>query len=178
MSPKLRDQLAALPERQLNLIAGGIVAILLVLAWSVALRGPLAAHRNASAALAVLEAASANNAPAASTAVLPGAPAAAPPPVAPEPLVLIGAVSRSASLAGVNVLSAAQGGQHALAGVRLRTIDIVASGSYAAIVGWLAAIEEEQPAVGIAGLALEAGEQDDTRTITLQLVIYDTATPP
>lgn len=38
MSPKLRDLLVALPARQLSLIVGGAVVIVLLLAWTLALR--------------------------------------------------------------------------------------------------------------------------------------------
>jgi type II secretory pathway component PulM len=178
MSPKLHELLAALPARQLNLIVGGMLVIALLLAWTLGLRAPLAAYRQDKAALAALEAASAN-APVAAPPAAPGAaitPAAAP--VAPDPLALIAAVSHSASQSGVSVSSAAQGVARTVAGVRLITVDIAASGSYAAILDWLAAIEWQQPTVGINALTLEAPEDTDNRSATLQLVIYDTGTPP
>jgi type II secretory pathway component PulM len=178
MSPKLRDVLAALPARQLNLIVGGVLVIALLLAWTLGLRAPLAAYRQHKAALATLEAASANN-PVAAPLAAPGA--VIPPtvaPIAPEPLALIAAVSHSASQSGVAVSSAAQGVARTVGGVRLLTVDITASGSYAAILDWLAAIERQQPTVGINALTLEAPEDTDERSATLQLVIYDTGTPP
>ena len=52
MSPKLRDLLVALPARQLNLVVGGAIVIALLLAWTLALRAPLAAYRQHKAALA------------------------------------------------------------------------------------------------------------------------------
>ena len=185
MSPKLRDLLAALPARQLNLIVGGVLVIALLLAWTLGLRAPLAAYRQHKTTLATLEAANAN-APVAAPPAAPGGavptmlPAVAPTiaPVAPEPLALIAAVSHSASQSGVTVSSAAQGAARTVGGVRLLTVDIAASGSYAGILDWLAAIERLQPTVGINALALEAHEDTDTRSATLQLVIYDTGTPP
>jgi len=179
MRPQLHDQLAALPARQLNLIAIGVVAIVLLLAWTVGLRAPLAAYRQHSAALAALETGATTPAAGAQPHA-PGAPAAVsmPAPLAPEPLALVGAISRSATQGGVTVSSAAQGAERTLAGVRLRTIDVAASGSYAAIVDWLGAIERQQPTVGINALALEADDHAERRMITLQLVIYDTGTPP
>lgn len=181
MSPKLRDLLAALPARQLNLIVGGVLVIALLLAWTLGLRAPLAAYRQHKTTLATLEAASVN-APVAAPPAAPGAtvPTVAPTvsPVAPEPLTLIAAVSHSASQSGVTVSSAAQGAARTVGGVRLLTVDIAASGGYAAILDWLAAIERLQPTVGINALALEAHEDSDDRSATLQLVIYDTGTPP
>jgi len=176
MSPKLRDLLVALPARQLNLIVGGAVVIVLLLAWTLGLRAPLAAYRQHKTALAAMEASGA----AAPVATSPSAPAPAITPAAtpPEPVALIAAVSRSATQSGVAVLSAAQGAQRTVAGVRLLTVEIVASGGYGAVLEWLATIERQQPTVGMQRLTVEAAPDTDDRAITLQLVIYDTGTPP
>ena len=176
MSPKLRDLLAALPERQLNLVVGGAIVIALLLAWTLALRTPLAAYRQHKTALAALEAAGT----ATPGAAPPSASAAAitPAPTPPEPLALIAAVSHSAAAADVAVLSAAQGAQRTVGGVRLLTVEIVASARYTALLDWIAAIERQQPTVGIHRLTVEASDDTDDRAITLQLVIHDTGTPP
>ena len=176
MSPKLRDLLVALPARQLNLIVGGAVVIVLLLAWTLGLRAPLAAYRQHKTALAAMEASGA----AAPVATSPSAPAPAITPAAtpPEPVALIAAVSRSATQSGVAVLSAAQGAQRTVAGVRLLTVEIVASGGYGAVLEWLATIDRQQPTVGMQRLTVEAAPDTDDRAITLQLVIYDTGTPP
>jgi len=176
MSPKLRDLLVALPARQLNLIVGGAVVIVLLLAWTLGLRAPLAAYRQHKTALAAMEASGA----AAPVAASPSAPAPAITPAAtpPEPVALIAAVSRSATQSGVAVLSAAQGAQRTVAGVRLLTVEIVASGGYGAVLEWLATIERQQPTVGMQRLTVEASPDTDDRAITLQLVIYDIGTPP
>jgi type II secretory pathway component PulM len=176
MSPKLRDLLIALPARQLNLVVGGAIVIALLLAWTLALRAPLAAYRQHKAALAALEAAGT----ATPGAAPPSASAAAitPAPTPPEPLALIAAVSHSAAAADVAVLSAAQGAQRTVGGVRLLTVEIVASARYTALLDWIAAIERQQPTVGIHRLTVEAADDTDDRAITLQLVIHDTGTPP
>ena len=183
MTPGLREALAALPARQLNLMAIGAVGVALALAWSVGLRAPLAAHAKQRKALATLEArATASTPPVAAPAPTAASgdpvatPVAAPPP--PAPLALIAAVSRSAAHAGVTVSSAAQGAGQQVAGLRLHTVDISASGSYAAILAWLADIEASQPTVGIVRLALSADDADDRRRIALQLAIYDTERTP
>ena len=181
MTPGPREALAALPARQLNLIAIGAVGVALALAWSVGLRAPLAAHAQQRKALATLEAraAKANTAPPAAPApVAASGDPVAQPVTAPAPLALIAAVSRSAAQAGVTVSSAAQGAGQQVAGLRLHTVDISASGSYAAILAWLADIEASQPAVGIVRLALSADEAGDRRRISLQLAIYDTEGSP
>lgn len=176
MSPKLRDLLAALPARQLNLIVGGAIVIALLLAWTLALRAPLAAYRQHKAALAALEAAGTATPGAAPP--MASAAAITPAPAPPEPLALIAAVSRIAAASDVAVLSAAQGTQRTVGGVRLLTVEIVASARYTALLDWIAAIERQQPTVGIHRLTVEAADDTDDRAITLQLVIHDTGTPP
>lgn len=179
MKPPIHEALAALPARQLNLLAIGLVCIALALAWSVGLRGPLAAYRQQSAALAALETSLAG-APAArpdAAATAGPAPAVTPAP-APAPLALIAAVSASAARAGVAVSAAAQGAQYPLANLQVHLLDITASGNYTAIVDWLADIEASQPAVGVVQLALLPGATAETRTIRLQLAIYDMGDAP
>ncbi|WP_306392943.1 GspMb/PilO family protein [Telluria beijingensis] len=180
MKPGIRDALAALPARQLNLMAIGVVLIALALAWSVGLRAPLAAHAQQRKALAALEARAAAagvDAPQAAASA-PASAASSAPPVAPAPLALIAAVSRSAAHAGVTVSSAAQGARQQFAGLRLHTLDISASGSYPAIVAWLADIETSQPTVGIIQFTLAPDDAGDKRRILLQLAIYDTEEKP
>lgn len=176
MSPRLRDLLAALPARQLNLVVGGAIVIALLLAWTLALRAPLTAYRQHKAALAALEAAGTATPSAAPPTASPAAITPAPAP--PEPLALIAAVSHSAAASDVAVLSAAQGAQRTVGGVRLLTVEIVASARYTALLDWIAAIERQQPTVGIHRLTVEAADDTDDRAITLQLVIHDTGTPP
>jgi type II secretory pathway component PulM len=175
MSPKLRDLLVALPARQLNLVVGGAIVIALLLAWTLALRAPLAAYRQHKTALAALEAAGTATPgaapPSASAAITPA-------PAPPEPLALIAAVSHIAAASNVAVLSAAQGAQRTVGGVRLLTVEIVASARYTALLDWIAAIERQQPTVGIHRLTVEAADDTDDRAVTLQLVIHDTGTPP
>jgi len=179
MNPRLQkaaEALAALPARQLNLLAIGMVLIVAALAWSVGLRAPLADHRVQRQALATLVAAPpVPTTPAAAAAALSPARPAAP---APAPLALIAAVSRSAAQAGVMVSSAAQGAQYPLADLRVHTIDIAASGSYGAITEWLADIEASQPAVGVVQLELQPDAGGERRNIKLQLAIYDTRETP
>lgn len=178
MSLRLRDLLAALPARQLNLIVGGAIAIALLLAWTLALRAPLAAYRQHKAALAALETAGTPAPIPASLSASAAAITPAPAPAPPEPLALIAAVSHNAAASDVAVLSAAQGTQRTVGGVRLHTVEIVASARYTALLDWLAAIERQQPTVGIHRLTVEAADDTDDRAITLQLVIHDTGTPP
>ncbi len=165
---RLRTALAALPARQLHLIAAGVVAIAALLAWSLALRAPLAAYRQQGLGLAALRAS------AAATAAVPAmaVPVVAAPPAAPTPLALTAAISRSATVAGVDVLAAAEGASATVAGLRQQTLHITAAGSYAAVLAWLDDIERSQGAVAIVQLELQPEETGPRRKATLQLAIY------
>ncbi|WP_036168264.1 GspMb/PilO family protein [Massilia sp. 9096] len=164
--------LAAMPARQLNLVAVGAVAIVAALALS-ALRAPLSNLRAQGARLAALKAAPQF---ASST---PPAPAAPPRPVVmPTPLALIAAVSASARAAGVTVASAVPGAQNTVAGLRRQTLDVEASGGYGAILDWIAAIEAKQPAVGVVRLELKPAPDQPRRQVHLQLAAYSTGSQP
>jgi len=175
MTPALRQALAAMPARQLNLIAAGFVAIAAMLMWTLAIRAPLALMRTQQAQLASLAAAQAVPA-----AARPGdTPAALPAlPAAPAPLALIAAVSASARAAGLSVGGAVPGPERMVAGLRQQTLDIEAGGSYGAILGWLDDIEARQPAVGITRIALRAAEEEPHRLVQLQLGAYGAAEQP
>jgi len=169
MKPTLQQSLAAMPARQLNLIAAGIVAIAAALVWTLAIRTPLAALRLQQAQLASLTASRA--------AVMPGAPAMPatalpPPPEAPAPLALIAAVGASARAAGLSVGGAVPGAERSVAGLRQQTLDIEAGGSYGAILAWVDDIEATQPAVGVTRLVLHPAPEEPRRLVQLQLGAY------
>jgi hypothetical protein len=165
--------LAAMPARQLNLVAFGAVAIVAALALS-ALRAPLANLRAQQARLAALQAAPPQFAPTA-----PAGPAEAPTPVAmPTPLALIAAVSAGARAAGADVASAVPGAETTVAGLRRQTLDVEASGSYGAILDWIAALEAQQPAVGVVRLELRSAPDEPRRQVRLQLAAYASGSPP
>jgi len=175
MTPSLRQALAALPARQLNLVAIGAVAIVATLMWTLAIRAPLAALRQQQIRLVSLHAAQAN-APLPLPLPLPaaGSATALPPlPTAPAPLALIAAAGASARAAGLTVGGAVPGAQRSIAGLRQQTLDIEASGSYGAILEWLDGIEARQPAVGIVRLNLRAAPEEARRLVQLQLGAYE-----
>ncbi|TQK05555.1 hypothetical protein [Herbaspirillum sp. SJZ107] len=170
MTPSLRQALAAMPARQLNLVAIGAVAIVAALMWTLAIRAPLAALRQQQIRLVSLRAAQANAPaplPAATQTSLP------PLPAAPAPLALIAAAGASARAAGLTVGGAVPGAQRSIAGLRQQTLDIEASGSYGAILEWLDGIEARQPAVGIVRLNLRAVPEEARRLVQLQLGAYE-----
>ena len=181
MTPSLRHALAAMPARQLNLVAIGAVAIVAALMWTLAIRAPLAALRQQQIRLVSLHAAQAN-APLPPPAGLPptGSPAAGPAtalpplPAAPAPLALIAAAGASARAAGLTVGGAVPGPERSIAGLRQQTLDIEASGSYGAILEWLDGIEARQPAVGIVRLNLRPAPDEPRRLVQLQLGAYET----
>jgi len=171
MTPTLRKALAAMPARQLNLVAIGAVAIAAALMWALAIRAPLAALRQQQVRLAALHATQPNaplpaGAAAVSSAELP------PLPPAPGPLALIAAAGAGARAAGLTVGAAMPGPERSVAGMRLQTLDIEASGSYGAILAWLDDIETRQPAVGIVRLNLRAAKEEPRRMVQLQLGAY------
>ena len=172
MTPSLRHALAAMPARQLNLVAIGALAIVAALMWTLAIRAPLAALRQQQVRLVSLHAAQAN-APLPPPAADP-ATALPPLPAAPAPLALIAAAGASARAAGLTVGGAVPGAQRSIAGLRQQTLDIEASGSYGAILEWLDGIETRQPAVGIVRLNLRPAPDEPHRLAQLQLGAYET----
>jgi type II secretory pathway component PulM len=179
MKPTFTHTLAAMPARQLNMLAIGVVAIAAALAWTLALRAPLTALRLQQVRLAGLSATAAAAAAATGTgtgaappAALASAAALQPPPAAPAPLDLIAAVSASARAAGLAVGSAVPGPERSVAGLRQQTLDIQASGDYGAILAWLDDIEARQGAVGITHLELRPAPDEPRRQVQLQLATY------
>lgn len=174
MKPTLHQTLAAMPARQLNLLALGAVLIAAALVWALAIRAPLASLRQQQVRLAALEATSATAAP------MPGAaPAALPAPAAPpSPLDLIAAVSAGAQDAGVSVARAVPGPERVVAGLRQQTLEIEASGGYGDILAWLDGIEARQPAVGILRMDLRPAEDRPRRLVRLQLAAYSVEARP
>jgi len=176
MKPTLHQTLAALPARQLNLLAIGAILIAAALVWTLAIRAPLAKLRQQQVRLATLEATSAVTVAAPIPAA---APAALPEPVAPpSPLDLIAAVSAGAHDAGVTVARAVPGPERVVAGLRQQTLEIEASGGYGDILAWLDGIEASQPAVGILRLELRPGEDGPRRQVRLQLAAYSAEAKP
>ena len=82
------------------------------------------------------------------------------------------AVSGSAHDAGLAVSAATPGTERSVAGLRQRSLDLEASGNYAAILDWLAAIESRQPAVAVTRLELRPAQDGERRTVLLQLGAY------
>lgn len=175
MIPNLQKALAAMPARQLKLIVFGVVAIAVALAWTLAIRAPLAALRQQKARLAVLEAEHARAGAMRAAATTMDAP---PLPAAPAPLELVAAVSGSAHEAGLAVAAATPGSERVVAGLRQRSLDVEASGSYGAILDWLAAIEARQPAVAVTKLELRAAQDEGRRQVALQLGAYSAEGKP
>jgi hypothetical protein len=171
VKPNVEQVLAAMPARQLNLLACGAVLIAAALAWTLAIRAPLAALRLQRAQLASLQAAS--PAPATGPAQAPPT-AVAPLPPAPAPLDLIAAVGNGARETGLIVASAVPGAEGIVAGMRQHTLQVDASGGYGAIVHWLAATEAEQPAVGILRVELRAAPEGSARHAQVQFAAYGT----
>lgn len=169
--------LAALPARQLNLLAIGAIAIAAAMALT-AIRAPLAKLRAQQVRLAALSATASTASSSGPGAAL-HSPAAAPKPAAaPTALALIAAVSAGARENGVTVARAAPGPEREVAGLRQQTLDVDAAGSYADLLRWIAAIEAKQPAVGIVRLELQATPEGMQRLARLRLGAYSAGSQP
>jgi len=179
MTPTLRQTLAAMPARQLNLLAMGVILIAATLVWTLAIRAPLANLRQQQVRLAALDATTAVTTTAPMPAAAPAAlPAPTAPPSPPSSLDLIAAVSAGALDAGVTVARAVPGPERVVAGLRQQTLEIEASGGYGDILAWLDGIEVHQPAVGILRLDLRPGEDGLRRVVRLQLAAYSAEAKP
>lgn len=179
MKPALHQTLAAMPARQLNLLALGAILIAAALVWTLAIRAPLANLRQQQVRLAALNATSAVALAAPMPAAAPAAlPAPAAPPSPPSPLELIAAVSAGALDAGVTVARAVPGPERTVAGLRQQTLEIEASGGYGDILAWIDGIEAQQPAVGILRLDLRPAEDGPRRLVRLQLAAYSAEGKP
>ncbi len=174
--------LARLPARQLNLLLGGVLAVVLALLWTFALRAPLAAVRAQRAELAGFRAPAAAPAQTAqqvaalerAVATLAGA--------LGEPadgggagalqLRLIGEVDHTAGRHGVLLHSAAPGPERSVGSFSEVAIDIEAAGSYPALLAWLGELEAGPGALSVVSFELHAGEGARQRIIKTRLAAY------
>lgn len=179
-SANLMASLAGMPARQLNLLLGGVLAVVLALLWTFALRAPLAALRAQQAevartAPAVNPAASALQLPALEARVAAltasvGAPTGAT--IGAMQLGLIGGVERAATRHGVVLRSAAPGPERIVATFSEVAIDVEAAGSYQALVAWLSEIESGAGALSVVSFELRAGDSPQQRIIKIRLAAY------
>jgi Tfp pilus assembly protein PilO len=182
MMARLLRVLGALPARQLHLLGGGLLLILAASLWTFALRAPLAQLRIVRAEQLRLEAggadprllaaqvAQADSAIAALSARM-GTGTGKP---APDQLLvaLVGAVNRLALAHGVGVTAVTP-----TQNVQTMVFDEVGfeaqvSGSYSALLAWMAAVEAAQPNIAIAGFEMQPAKNPGQILMTVRIAAY------
>lgn len=165
MMARLLRILGAMPARQLHLLGGGLLLIVAASLWTLALRAPLAQLRTVRAEQQRLEAggadprllaaqlAQADSAIAVLSARM-GAGTARP---APDQLLvaLVGTINRLALAHGIGVTAVTP--THNLQTMVFDEVGFEAqvTGSYSALLAWMAAVEAAQPNTAIAGFEMQ-----------------------
>lgn len=156
---------AALPARQLHLMAGGVLLIVTAALWFYALRAPLAALRAVHAERARLEAAGSDPRPLAAqlaaldteTRALAGRlGSGSEQPLTQQMVGLVRDISTLAQARGVKLHGVTPAPEEqALSFVQVG-FDADASGSYAALVAWMADLERSPAKLSIAGFEMQS----------------------
>lgn len=176
MNEALHAALARMPVRQLRLLAAGVVAIVAMATWALAVRAPWMALRTVQARLVATPAAPPASAPTpqvAAPALTQLERAAAARAAGPDSVLgLIGAIDASARRHGVAVTAAQPLPVRTVAGLRELPLDVQASGTYAALQAWLAAIERELPAAALGQIDLRPGVAVNQREARVHVALY------
>lgn len=183
---RLTAALTRMPARQLHLLLGGALVVVLALLWSFALRAPLAQLRAQRAEQARMALSAADPAQLArQLAALTGEVAAlesslsrqggggADLPVAGTSqlqLRLIGAVERAAARHAVQLRGAVPGPARTIAGFREVSIDVEAVGSYQALMAWMA--DADGGALAVVSFDLGAGDSAGARVMKVRMAAY------
>lgn len=172
---------AALPARQLHLVGAGILLIAAAALWLYALRAPLTALRTVRAERAQLEAAGGNPRLLAAQLALLDSDAEAlarrlgSGPVRPAAQMLVGLVGDIGALAqahGVELHAATPAPEEqALAFVQVG-FDAEVSGSYAALLAWINAVEQSRPDLAVAGFEMRAAKTPGQVDMKIRIAAY------
>jgi Tfp pilus assembly protein PilO len=177
MTPALNDALARMPARQLRLIMGGLLAVMAAVVWTLLLRQPVATLRLQAAERARLELVERN--PAAQQKELAAlerasqqmiarlAPPAARASTQQFQSALIGELDLAAARHGVRLAGATPGQVRTVARMREVPFDLEASGSYQALLEWMAEIERSQANLAI--LRFELRPADTTGLLAMKI---------
>ena len=182
MNKSVVTWLGAMPARQLPLLLGGVLLIVGALLWSVGVRAPLAQLRLQQTERARLVAGGADPQRAvrdeqqlvADIAVIEKQLGFESVPLAPEQaqLRLIDGVQRSAERHQVQLRAVAPGPARALAGFDELPVDVEAYGSYAALTGWMAQLDNVAPTAAVLSFDLQAGTSAARRSVKLRMAVY------
>jgi Tfp pilus assembly protein PilO len=182
MMARLTRAFAAMPARQLHLLGGGLLLILAASLWTLALRAPLAQLRSVRAEHVRLDTGDAD--PTLLAAQLAQVErdivtlsarlglGAAHPAAAQMLVALVGDVNRLALVHGISVtgVTPAPDGQTMVFNQVGFTVD--ATGSYAALLAWMAAIEAEQANIAIVGFEMQPAKTAGQIHITIRIAAY------
>lgn len=181
MTPTVVDRLAWLPPRQLHLLLGGAIAVVLALLWTFGLRAPLAAMRIQQAERARLEPGAGGPARAAQqlahlavqVATLERAFGHAGTRGRDDiQLRLISEADRAARRHQVVLRSAAPSAARTLASFIELPVEVEAAGAYPALVEWMADIERLPDAPAIVSFDIRPGEAGRPRIIKIRMAAY------
>lgn len=181
MNASLIRKAAALPARQLHLMGGGLLLIVAAALWFYALRAPLAALRAVRAEQAQLAlVASDPRLLAAQLEVLESDTTAlarrveAGPSAAPaQALVrLVGELGKLAQAQGVTLHGVTPSPEEAVLAFTQSGFDAEASGSYAALLAWMGAIERAQPNLAVAGFDMRPAETPGQVAMKIRIAAY------
>lgn len=175
------NKAAALPVRQLHIAGAGLLLIVVAALWFYGVRAPLTKLRAVRAEHATL--AQSGGDPrvlAAQLVALQGdseelarkVGAGAAGPVAPLVVQLIADVSGLAARHQVTLGGASPTAEKTTVVFEQFGIECNASGSYANLLAWMAAIEKSRPNIAIDGFTMQAGDTPGQIDITLRIAAY------
>jgi len=159
--------LAAMPARQLHLMAGGLLLIVAAALWFYALRVPLAALRAVRAERAQLEAAGSNPRPLAAqltaleteTRTLASRFGAGGTQPATQQMVgLVREISTLAQARGIQLRGVTPAPDEQVLAFTQIGFDAEVSGSYAALLAWMTDLERSSSRLSIAGFEMQTGK--------------------
>lgn len=180
MNATLMAAAARMPARQLNMLLGGVLAVVLALLWTFALRAPLAAMRVQQAERARMEQVASQPARTAQQLAALSAQVTALERTLGQQagagselqLRLIGEVDRAAARHAVLLRSAAPGPARTVATFTEVSVDVEAAGSYQALVAWLREIDAGAGPLSVVSFDVHAIDNAPQRIIKIRMAAY------
>ncbi|UVW28735.1 type 4a pilus biogenesis protein PilO [Massilia sp. H6] len=181
MNDALMRRAAALPARQLHMLGSGVLLIVCAALWAYGMRAPLAALHTVRAEQTRLDGLGGDTrAPAAQLAVLAAdtetlaAQLGAANTLTPsQQLVeLIGDLGKLAQVHGVNLRTATPAPQEPVMTLVQGGVDADVSGSYAALIGWMSAVENARPHLGIASFEMTPAKTAGKVEMKIRIAAY------
>jgi Tfp pilus assembly protein PilO len=181
MKPDWIRKLANIPARQLHLMAGGLLLVIAAALWTYALRAPLAALRAVRAEQATLEIAAGDpRLLAAQLAALDADTQALSRRVggtsarklAQQAVGLLGEIGTLAQAHGVRLRGTMPVADQQVLSFTQAGFDLDASGNYAALLAWIAAIEHLPAGLSVAGFDMHAADTPGLVDMKIRIAAY------